>query len=65
MNWVRGDKYYLKAEGWTICRVNIEDTRIYELHNTKTGECVASAKAKDDEEGRKAVKHLKDVAHGL
>lgn len=65
MNWVKGDPYHIRADGWTICRINVGAQRSYELWNTKTQECVASVKADGDIEAAKAIKHLKEVASGL
>lgn len=64
MNWEKGDKYHLKATGFTICCVNLKETRCYELWSTKTRECLASGKVigRNEVEEQKLIQHLKDVA---
>lgn len=67
MSWKRIDQYHLQSDppGFTICRVNLENVRRYELWKLRTNECLASAQATDDVEAAKAVKHLKDVAEAV
>lgn len=62
MNWVRGDNYHLKADGWTICRVNLGPQCTFELWNTATKECVASVKADNEVEAKRVVRELKEMA---
>jgi hypothetical protein len=69
LRWERGkdsngnpDPYFLRADGWTICRVNIKSLRIYELWKTTTKERVAERRARTDDQGKAAVQALKDFA---
>lgn len=70
MNWARGkdsdgnaDDYFLTAPGWNICRIIIGTKSIYELWKLDhKEECIASIKAWNEVEGKRAVKHLKAVA---
>ena len=64
MNWIRGGTYFLTTDQFNISMVRASDgkTRIYELWNKKTKECLGMVRAAGDLAERQAVQHLKDLA---